>query len=74
MISRATYYACDQLDLCHMFPIAAEALERHAGVKLNVDKSAILLARGVPDPDVARLPAGAAVRDGHLVMPLGDDI
>ena len=64
-------YARDPLDLCRMLPIAAEALERHAGVKLNVDKSAILLPRGVSDPDVTRLPPGAVVRDGYLLMPLG---
>lgn len=64
-------YARDPLDLCRMLPIAAEALERHAGVKLNVDKSAILLPRGVSDPDATRLPPGAVVRDGYLLMPLG---
>jgi hypothetical protein len=64
-------YARDPLELCRMLPIAAEALERHAGVKLNVDKSAILLPRGVSDPDVTRLPPGAVVRDGYLLMPLG---
>jgi hypothetical protein len=52
-------YARDPLDLCQMFPIAAEALERHAGVRLNIEKSAILLPRGVPNPDVDRLPAGS---------------
>ena len=66
-------YARDPLDLCRMFPIAAEALERHAGVRLNVDKSAILLPPGIPDPDVNRLPHGAVVQDGHLLMPAGDE-
>jgi hypothetical protein len=57
-------YARDPLDLCRMFPIAAEALERHAGVRPNVDKSAILLPPGTPDPDVSRLPHGAVVHAG----------
>ena len=66
-------YARDPLDLCQMFPIAAEALERHAGVRLNVEKSAILLPRGVPDPDVDRLPAGSVVQDGHVLMRVGGE-
>jgi len=37
-------YARDPIDLCNMFPVAAEELERHASVTLNASKSGILLA------------------------------
>jgi hypothetical protein len=38
-------FARDPADLCRMFLVAAEELERHAGVCLNKDKSGILLPR-----------------------------
>ena len=56
-------YARDPVDLCNMFPVAAEELERHASVTLNASKSGILLAPGVADPALDRLPEGSILSD-----------
>ena len=56
-------YARDPADLCNLFPIAAEELKRHAGVALNPSKSRILLAPGVPDLALDRLPEGTTLSD-----------
>jgi hypothetical protein len=62
-------YARDPLDLCRMFPIASAALEKHAGVRFNPAKSAILLAAGHADLDPADVPEGVQIkRDGTVVV------
>jgi hypothetical protein len=62
-------YAQDPHDLCNMFLVAAEALERHAGVRLNTAKSAILLPPSQPAPQLELLPAGSALAgDGALLI------
>ena len=62
-------YARDPLDLCRMFPIASAAIEKHAGVRFNPAKSAILLAAGHADLDPADVPEGVQIkRDGTVVV------
>ena len=62
-------YARDPLDLCRMFPIASAALEKHAGLRLNQSKSAILLAAGHADLAPEDVPDGVEVRrDGTVVV------
>ena len=52
-----------------MFLVAAEALQRHAGVRLNTAKSAILLPPSQPAPQLELLPAGSALTDdGSLLI------
>ena len=43
-------YARDPADLVALFAVAREELRNHAGITLNADKSAILLAPGTPAP------------------------
>ena len=52
-----------------MFPIASAALEKHAGLRLNQSKSAILLAAGHADLAPEDVPDGVEVRrDGTMVV------
>jgi hypothetical protein len=52
-----------------MFPIASAALEKHAGVRFNPAKSAILLAAGHADLDPVDVPEGVQIkRDGTVVV------
>ena len=51
-------YARDPYDIVDSFPIAAAALMKHAGVRLNVSKSKILLAPSAPELDPSRVPDG----------------
>ena len=68
-------YARDPVDLCNMFPVAAEELERHASVTLNASKSGILIAPGVADPALDRLPEGSTLsdEDGARFLLIGAD-
>ncbi len=68
-------YARDPIDLCNMFPVAAEELERHASVTLIASKSGILLAPGVADPALDRLPEGSSLsdEDGTRFLLIGAD-
>ena len=62
-------YARDPLDLAAMFPIAAEALQRHASVVINPTKSAILLPQGHRGLDASQVPEGVEIkRDGTIVV------
>ena len=52
-----------------MFPIASAALEKHAGLRLNQSKSAILLAAGHADLAPEDVPDGVEIkRDGTVVV------
>ena len=61
-------YAEHPLDLCRMFPIAAEELKRHANITLNANKSAILLTPSHQDIAAAALPEGCFLVDGALLL------
>ena len=62
-------YARDPHDLLAMFPVAADALRKHAGVVINPSKSAVLLAKGHPDLDAELIPDGVDIRrDGTVVV------
>ena len=62
-------YARDPLDLRRTFPIASAALEKHAGLRLNQSKSAILLAAGHADLAPEDVPDGVEIkRDGTVVV------
>jgi hypothetical protein len=62
-------YARDPYDIVDSFPIAAAALMKHAGVRLNVSKSKILLAPSAPELNPSRVPNGVQlVRDGTIVV------
>ena len=56
-----------------MFLVAAEELERHAGVCLNKDKSGILLPPNAPLLDVSCLPLGSVVSHTHVFVGDGPD-
>ncbi len=58
-----------------MFPVAAEELERHASITLNASKSGILLAPGVSDPALDRLPEGSSLsyKDRTRFLLIGTD-